>query len=258
MALLTETLDADGNNLINVGRVNLSLVDLVIAADAITLPAKGGSWIRLDTEALSATDDLTTINGGNEGDVIRIFPLAPSSRVPTIKMGGNILIPNLYSPQYELASASYWWEAVKLGNYWFEQSRSRYSMEDFVQTSRSLPYPITFSIIGALAAGSQEEWHYHCPYEMVIVNATGYADTAPSGGSCIVDILDDGASIFANDGERMVIADGTHQATSATKNHVIAAGSIVSCEIKNTGGSPNGAADLTVSVHAMIAPQSEP
>jgi len=61
-----------------------------IASDAITLTA---SYVIVDTEAGAATDNLATINGGNDGDII-IVRTASSSRDVTLKDAtGNIQLP---------------------------------------------------------------------------------------------------------------------------------------------------------------------
>lgn len=61
---------------------------LTIATGAITVT---GSFHELDTEASAATDDLDTINGGNDGDIL-ILQTTNQGRDVTVKNGtGNIL-----------------------------------------------------------------------------------------------------------------------------------------------------------------------
>jgi hypothetical protein len=66
---------------------------LTIASGVITVsPSTGHSHYVVDTEASSAADDLTTISGGAEGDIIGIVS-ANSGRVVTLQSGaGNILL----------------------------------------------------------------------------------------------------------------------------------------------------------------------
>lgn len=65
-------------------------LSLVIAADAITLRDRVTRIIRLDTEANAASDDLSTINGGADGQIITISSTA-NARDVVVKHGtGNI------------------------------------------------------------------------------------------------------------------------------------------------------------------------
>lgn len=253
---LLQHLDCNGYDLEDVGALKFGVPDTKqIAAGEVTVEETN---TRL-TPQTGLTDDLDTIVGGSDGMLLILSPSAVNYII-TVKHGtGNIELTNgadcvLDGAQYDkLVLIAH--EA--LGG-WMELARTQRSIEDLIDTARSILYPIEFSIPGALAAGAQEEWHRYCKHEIVIVDATGYVDGTPGGGTCIVDILDNGVSIFANEGEMIVIADGANQDTSAVKNHVVAAGHRLSCEIKNTAGSPNGADDLTVSIDARAAPKNEP
>jgi len=64
-------------------------IDLIIASDAITITQ---TRHRIDTQGGAAADDLSTINGGAEGDQL-VLSIASDSRVVTIKHGvGNIFL----------------------------------------------------------------------------------------------------------------------------------------------------------------------
>lgn len=64
---------------------------VTIASGAITITGPGR--IVVDTEGGAATDDLDTINGGSDGDVIFVFSTS-GARVPTVKNGtGNAVLP---------------------------------------------------------------------------------------------------------------------------------------------------------------------
>lgn len=59
-----------------------------IASDAITITK---TYNKVDTEAAAATDNLSTINGGNDGDIL-ILVAANAGRVITLKNGiGNVV-----------------------------------------------------------------------------------------------------------------------------------------------------------------------
>lgn len=258
LEILTSMLDCANYRLKDVGALDFADPEAkTIAAGAITITR---TPITL-TPQTGNTDDLDSISGAHQGQLV-ILQAADEAYAITVKHSTGIGELNLANdtdfvldgttPRLVLICTNEEEERF------LELSRTPMSIEDLVDTARSIPQPIDFSIPGALAAGAQEEWHRYCKHEIVIVNATGYVDGVPGGGTCIVDILDNGVSIFANEGEMIVIADGAHQDTSATKNHVVAAGHKLSCEIKDTGGSPNGADSLTVAIDAMVAPKNEP
>lgn len=84
----------NGNNWIEQGRTNdHTSAGVTIAAGAITVPnSRQPIQITVDTEAAAATDDLDTINGGQEGQIITLF-CPTSSRDVTFKHGtGNLSI----------------------------------------------------------------------------------------------------------------------------------------------------------------------
>jgi hypothetical protein len=67
---------------------------LTIAAGAVTI-TNGGSLYALDTESAAATDDLDTINGGNDGQEIFVSNTADARNVVLKHNTGNIFNPNL-------------------------------------------------------------------------------------------------------------------------------------------------------------------
>jgi hypothetical protein len=75
----------------NPSRLNLGgTTELTIATGAITLTSSDGSRIRVDTESDAATDDLDTISGGTDGDVI-VLRAESSVRTVVVKHNtGNI------------------------------------------------------------------------------------------------------------------------------------------------------------------------
>jgi hypothetical protein len=89
-AIGSEVISLEGNNqraivqrFLNFG----AATDLTIGSDAITVTR---SFHRVDTEGAAATDDLSTINGGTEGDIV-FLQSVNSARDTTVKHGvGNI------------------------------------------------------------------------------------------------------------------------------------------------------------------------
>lgn len=92
------------------------------------------------------------------------------------------------------------------------------------------------------------------PHTIVISSATGVVGTTPSGGPCIVDVLDDGLSLFASQAEMINIADATTSDQSAVKNSIVVGGSIMQIEVEVS----SGAADLTVTLNAFVDPKTPP
>jgi len=77
---------------------------LTIVSGVITITEEVG-YVALDTEAAAATDDLTTINGGSDGQILVLRSLS-SSRDPTIKHNlGNIRLAA--GADFALASVLY-------------------------------------------------------------------------------------------------------------------------------------------------------
>lgn len=222
---------------------------LTLSAGAVTVTR---SMHPIDTEGAAGADDLDTISGASAGHVITIRGAAPPTRIVTVKHNtGNIQLQN--GLDYELATLN---DEIVLrynGTVWYELTRSRLDLKDFVGSGKAIPYPIVVNISGSLTVKTYEI-NVFVPPAIVIKDVTGVVNTAPSGGACIVDIHDDTNSIFTNQAEMVNIADGTTQDTSAVKNAAVAAGSILTFEVEAS----NGAADLTLMINAFVAPQTPP
>lgn len=241
-----------GLNFTNIGKWNLNdTVTATIATGAITVTANQ-SQLDVRTEAAAATDDLDTISGGARGDLLVLMSGFTGRTVVVKHATGNIYLAN--NKDFTLSSIRYrlLLQCDGVGN-WVEIARSRYIAADLADTGKAIPYPIAFDLAGALTTGVKKISRY-IPYDIVIVNVTGIVGTAPSGGACIVDLLDDGASIFASQAEMVNIADAATSDTSATKNSAVAAGSILTIEVE----AANSAADLSLIPNAFIDPKTPP
>jgi parallel beta-helix repeat protein len=92
---------------------------LTISSGAVTVK-DGVKFYTIDTEASAATDDLTTINGGTEGQIVT-FKSVTNSRDPTFKDSGT----NMYlAGDFTLDSSADTITLVKAGSYWYEVARS--------------------------------------------------------------------------------------------------------------------------------------
>jgi len=222
-----------------------------------------GAMRDVDTEAQAATDDLDTINGGGAN---RVFVIQPyhTDRTIVVKHGtgsNKIMLQN--GLDFAMDTTEHTLILRHDGTQWVEVCRSPQRLRDLVTTAdedRCIPYsPGEFFISGALSAGVHVQEIY-CPVAFTIKNITGRVPVAgvPSGGPCIIDLHDDGVSIFSSESEMINIADGTQQDTSAAKDHQVAAGSILRIEVKSTSTSPNGADNAHVSINGYIAPQTAP
>ncbi len=95
------------------------MVAKTIAAGVITITSKQ-CYIDLDTESAASTDDLVTINGGIEGQII-VLKSVSASRDPTLKETGNL---NL-ATDFTLTSSTDSITLFNRGNStWIELSRS--------------------------------------------------------------------------------------------------------------------------------------
>lgn len=83
----TEAMRIDSSQRVSMkAALNTARATATIAAGAITYAA---TYMRLDTEGAAATDDLTDINGGTDGDII-ILRTTDTARDVVIKNSGNI------------------------------------------------------------------------------------------------------------------------------------------------------------------------
>lgn len=215
----------------------------------------------VDTEGAAASDDLDSMTGGTADDVAILMP-ANTARTVVIKHGtgsDEFLLQN--GLDFTMDSTECAMICRYDGTNWVEIARSPQRARDLVTSAdedRCVPYtPGSFFVSGALSAAVQKPYLY-CPVDFTIENITGYVEGAPSGGSCIVDLQDDSASIFSNESEMIVITDGNNSDTSATKSHKVSAGSWLRLEVKSTGSSPNGADDLTVTINGYANLQTSP
>ena len=96
------------------------------------------------------------------------------------------------------------------------------------------------------------KWQFRAPFDLTIRNASGRVGTAPTDASAIIDILVDGASIFANQTQMINILSTEVEDTSDTKNHAVTAGQVVTIEIEQVGSTVAGA-DLTVVLNCSAA-----
>ena len=89
---------------------------LTIATGAVTLTNNSSSYV-LDTEGAAATDDLDTINGGQEGQIIYLRQSNDARDIRITNGVGNIVIP--YGSNLSLTATSGWAAFRYNGTNWF-------------------------------------------------------------------------------------------------------------------------------------------
>lgn len=91
--------------------------ELVISNGAVTATS---SYHRIDTENNAATDDLTTINGGTDGDIL-VIRVAASARDVVVKDAGNLRLTG----DFVMGSLNDRMMLIHRGGGWEEVSRSK-------------------------------------------------------------------------------------------------------------------------------------
>jgi len=244
------------------GTLNLSDIGTRTIAAGVAITTK--TVVKVATEAGAATDDLDSITGGVTGDLLLLTPNDSGDTVVVKHAVGADKFLLVYDLDYSMGivggggtdATRYWLLCIHNGTQWVEVARSHWEPKSMIIASAkerdSIPYsPGSFEIEGAIVAGV---WFKELTAveAFVIKSMSGHVGTAPSGGSCVVDTQVNGASIHANDADRILITDGTTTDTSADEWHEVSKGDLIRIEITATDSSPNGAEDLTVTINGRI------
>jgi len=236
--------DAKGYGFADLGRLNLTdATERTIAAGVI---AFGTDSIRygLLNQASDPTDDLDTISGGDDGDIV-ILQANSDAQVPTVKhAAGNIELANAHDYELSDTKRRLLLEYDGTLSKWCEVARSHWTIFDLEGTGKGLRWQPTFYLPDTLADDTTLKMRIFVKEETTIIDFSANVATAPSGGVCVVHILDDSVSIGSAS-----IADGENDAESGTLNHTVAASSIL--EIRT--GLHNTADELTVTINGRKA-----
>lgn len=204
---------------------------------------------RVSNFAGAAEDNLDFIAGGSVGDVITISAAIAGTATTLRSVQGNLRLKN--DGTCRLAN---YYDSITLQQdtafQWLEICRSNSSLKDIPDPDKSIPYERAIFTTGTLPLNVNKEKIY-IKNDIIIERIFAAVNTAPAGGTAIIDLLDDGASIFVNEGEMAIIADGTTTAFSAVKNAAVAAGSVLNTAQR--GVSVNGAVGLTVTIIGKVA-----
>jgi hypothetical protein len=245
---LLQDLDCNGKTLSNIGLLNSKLgTDQAIAADAITVTTSGRFRILPES---GSTDELSTINGGSDGDWLLIAPASNGYAITVndaYAAGGDNIRLAVIASTLVISNLDEWLLLHNEGGLWLEASRPRWKLSMLVGTGQVIPYALSMAYPGALTT-NQHTWHYPVLKAFTLKRARGNVVTAPAGGSCIVDIQKNGASIFASDAARINIAVGAYEDTSDTVTVSFAVNDVLSVKVLT----PNSAVDLTVAFDAFV------
>ncbi|MEK6798034.1 MAG: hypothetical protein AABZ12_03635 [Planctomycetota bacterium] len=245
---LTTDLDANTKNITNVAKLAFKAnATLTIGNGAITVTQ---GWHDLATEGAAATDDLDTISGGANGQLL-FLQVRYASKTITVKHQGigNILLA--HGRDHVMDDINQVLALIHDGTNWNEIARSEWKLSDLIGTGKHLPLALQAFAPGGL---SNNQVIYDC--EMVtactVRAARGRVQTAPVTTSCIIDVLKNGASIFAADANRINIAAGTFADTSDTVSATFAVGDQLTVKVL-TASSAAGASVMLDAVAEAIS-----
>ena len=135
-----------------------------------------------------------------------------------------------------------------------DRSQVLYGVSPVDPSAKTFPVAPSVYLSGTLSVKVWEiEWV--APLDFTLRHANGRVNTAPVGAALIVDVRVNGASVFASQAEMINVADGQQQDQSATKNHAVTAGDVLTFEVEQVGSTTAGA-DLTITISGLAAMDS--
>lgn len=247
-ATLTRDMNVSQEALFNIGRINIyGYTSKTIASGCITY-ASDSTWYSLLNQSSDPTDDLDTISGGADGDIL-ILQAESDAQVPTVKHGtGNIELANAHD--YELSDTKRRLVLQYDGTLakWVEIARSYWGVLDLQGTGNAIAWQPSWYIPETLVLNTTYSLEVYVHQAVVIKDFAVRVTTAPSGGTCVVDIkVDDVTKGSAT------IADGEFGAVSATLDEAVSATKIITFATQGI----NGADGLTVSPNGRVAVLAE-
>jgi hypothetical protein len=117
LSTTTDPLDVKFGSVTLGGKLNFGeATELTIADGAITITK---SYHTVDTEGNAGSDDLTTINGGSEGDIV-VFRISTTGRTIVVKDAATLILAGDFS----MTSTADRLVLIKDGSNWYEICRS--------------------------------------------------------------------------------------------------------------------------------------
>jgi hypothetical protein len=257
----TANVSAEGFALTELGPFQFSRVSATIASGTFAYTA---ALTRVANESAASTDDLDTVTGASEGDILILYPTDPTDETVIKHAVGadKFLLANARDFQLDNTLSPHSLTCRHNGTQWIEKDRTPYEPRDMVMASASEHDAIPFNPGGAFHFNGALQVGDHdmiviATHAFTIKNVSAYVVTPPSGAPCYFDVLIEPAagggfgSIFQSDGERPKIESGNNSDTSSnvTVEALVALGDKIKVTVLNSDGSPNGAADGTVVIN---------
>lgn len=233
---LLENLDVNAKSLTNVGVFNLKPVNVSVVSNSITRTAA-----RHVVDG-STPVTLRTINGGAEGDLLILTGTGGSDGVTVESVTGNIALNNAAS--LILGFPGQFLVLMYDNGNWHDIT-SPLSIEALGNLGPMTPFPIVVHYPGALA-DNQATFVYRIKMPIHVRSANGRVVTAPSGGSCVVDVLKNGASIFSGSSNAVNITTGQTTDESALVHVDFAVNDEMTIKVLTA----SGAVSLTMGIEA--------
>lgn len=242
-------IDFNGWDALNVGRLTMKASTERTIASGTASILQG--YHTIDTEADAASDDLDTLTGGIENQLLYIMP-ADDARDVVVKhgMGGTGQFSLANGKDYTLKNVQAGLLCIYKSGVWCEVARTDRDLADLVGTSQAIPFPVSTCFYAGTVTNGLSTFN-------LIVTKPGfklkryraYANTAPSGGSCVVRVEKNGASVHAADSEAVNILDGTNGDVSDTIDVDFVEGDRLTVHVITA----NAAGDLVISFDAYTA-----
>jgi len=246
LSSLVRNLDIAGHELTNIGGINLQNATATLAAGVLTLPGNAVE-LAVRSEVINNPDNLTSISGGVDGDwlFLRTGAAAIGEGITVEDGTGNI---SLVGNNWSMVDDTWWLALRRLGGVWYEQYRAPITAEALNAAGDVVPHHISVHYPGVLIDG-QASYVERVGVPFTMKAARGRVVTAPSGGSCVVDVFKNGASVFAAQANAINIIAAANNDTSDT----ITVSFAVNDELTVKVITASGAADLSVSIEAYAA-----
>jgi len=250
---LQQDVDANERSIINVKKLNLKLGSVLqIASGAIT-PTHSTHKVLAESGVF---DDLAEIVGGADGDLL-LIERQSTSQITVIDSSevGGVNIELAVSGRSLLLDEAGKWLLLRNngGSTWQEIARAAWKLSHLVGTGEVIPWQQTFVRTGTLTDGLLVA-DLDLSFAMRLRRARGRVVTAPSGGSCVVQIKKNGASVFAADANAINIASAAFTDTSDLIDVSFAVGDRLTIQVATA----SSAADLGVSLEAYMEATAQP
>ena len=256
-ATLSQNIDAEGYSLLDLGALAFRTFTVAIASGDADLSGESPPMVglaKIENE-VGSSDDLDTITGGQTGQFLMITPKnAPTQTLNVIHdevgVTGGIYLND--DSDFEMDDARDFLLLFYFNSSWHEVARSKFGPSHLA--GGYIKQQVTGFISGALSAGTQK-WAWLPQHAGRFNKFSCYVKTAPSGGPCIVNVLKNGAAVYASEGNAVNIADGSSSDVSDQTSPVVTwnANDRIELSVSSSSSSPNGAADLTFTLDVEIA-----